>query len=137
MCVGVYVFRYAALCLVLVVPEAVSVMRTLWGSTLLVSGSLRHWPPLHVTLLVMYRCRRRRRCRCLLWPSLMYSFSRTVSVSLFIHTTLHLDITSTADLLQANYLFTNVISLRFQADFFLSGCLRKSVIFFLVFSYSN
>ena len=52
MCVGVYVFRYAALCLVLVVPEVVSVMRTLWGSTLLVSGSLRHWPPLHVTLLV-------------------------------------------------------------------------------------
>ena len=56
-----------------------------------------------------YRCRRRRRCRCLLWPSLMYSFSRAISVSLFIHTTLLTDITLMVHLLKARHVFTSVI----------------------------
>ncbi|KAK7109660.1 hypothetical protein V1264_013661 [Littorina saxatilis] len=45
---------YATLCLVLVVPEVASVLRTLWGSTLLVSGTLLHWPSIHVTLLGIF-----------------------------------------------------------------------------------
>ncbi|KAK7496323.1 hypothetical protein BaRGS_00012488, partial [Batillaria attramentaria] len=45
---------YATLCLVLIVPEVASVARTLWGSTLLVSGTLLHWPSFHVILLGIF-----------------------------------------------------------------------------------
>ncbi|XP_076437985.1 uncharacterized protein LOC143277129 [Babylonia areolata] len=42
---------YAALLLVVLVPEVTCVLRTLWGSSLLVSGATRLWPSLPTVLL--------------------------------------------------------------------------------------